>query len=170
MAVEESLHRPCLVVCSLRIEAWSPGVYHHDSWRTPWFSSRPLSCSAALGAQFGVNSIKAVGNGDLTYNIVSLPGLTNIYVGVPVDGTEVSGVTYVTENGAVNAMNALFTVTPLAGGGDYVPVFPISDAVEVVGYNQAEVKASITEKEPGVPHLRALGVRPKWRHCYMKKN
>ena len=113
----------------------------------------------ASGAQFGVNSIKAIGNGDQTYNIVSLPGLTNIYVNVPIAGTTVSDQSYVTENGAVNAMNALFTVTPLAGGGDYVPVFPSSDAVEVVGYSQAEVKVPITEKEPGVPHLQAASAR-----------
>lgn len=101
------------------------------------------------GKQYGVNSIQAVGNGDGTIDIVALPSGQVIYDDLVFGNLTIqNGATYNTENGAVNALNALFQVQPLGGGGDYDPTYPLLDT-EAITQNTAGGTAPTTTLSDG---------------------
>jgi hypothetical protein len=105
------------------------------------------------GDQWGVNSIHAVANGDGTLDIRSLPGNQVIYDSIVFGNVTITGSSPgSTENAVVNALNALFAVQPQGAGGEYIPVHPVTETVDVT-YTTAEGSVPVTEITPGTPHL-----------------
>ena len=90
------------------------------------------------GQQFGVNSIRAIGNGDNTIDVVNAQTNEVIYDNLDMTQIQVEGVSAgANEAAVVNTMNALFTNTPVGDGGSYVPTFPVTGATDVT-YTLAE--------------------------------
>ena len=109
------------------------------------------------GQQFGVNTIRAVSNGDNTIDIINDKTGEVIYDNLDMTQIQVNGVSAGnTEAAITNALNSLFFNTPLGDGGSYVPTFPTIDAADVT-YNLAEGITPTTEVTPGTNHLYGAG-------------
>ena len=109
------------------------------------------------GKQYGVNSIHAVANGDGTIDIVALPAEQVIYDNLIYGNITITdSAAGTTENGAVNALNALFTNLPLGAGGSYVVTYPTTDAVDIT-YTQGEPTTPTTTKSDNTTvHLQTV--------------
>ena len=114
-----------------------------------------LLSSANDGKQYGVNSIHAIANGDGTVDIVALPEQQVIYDNLIYGNITITDSPAGTsENGAVNALNALFANLPLGAGGSYVPTYPTLAGVDIVNENTRGTTGAVTTKSDGTtPHL-----------------
>lgn len=106
------------------------------------------------GDSYGVNAIRAEDAGDGTISLKTARGDVTLYSGLNHSlmtiGLAAAGATVA---GAVNALNAYFTVSPVSGGGDYVPSFETLTGTPVTG-NDAEGQVPTT----GSPtHLLTTG-------------
>lgn len=107
------------------------------------------------GQQFGVNSIRAIGNGDNTIDVVNAQTNEVIYDNLDMTQIQVEGVSAgATEAAVVNTLNALFFNTPVGDGGSYAPTFPVTGAADIT-YTLAEGIVPTTEITPGTAHLYA---------------
>lgn len=107
------------------------------------------------GDSYGVNSIKAVDAGDGTFDLKTTRGDVTLYSGMNHENMTIGEASAgATLNGVINALNAYFTVQPIAGGGDYVTSYVADDTgVDVTG-NDAEGQVPVT----GTPtHLLTTG-------------
>ena len=83
------------------------------------------------GDEFAVNAIKAV-NIDGTISIVTIRGNKAIYAGINHENVTITGLNpYNSINTVVDALNSLFTVTPLGLGGEFVSTIPTSAGVDI---------------------------------------
>ena len=124
---------------------------HFDSSTFVDFSRDATNTSILVdtGDTFSVNSIKAVNNGGVIDITTSL-GSKVLYSGINHDCVTINGgVPYNTIDAAIDALNSLFAVVPLAVGGEYVPTFPTDDGVDVTG-NTAEGQSPISGNLLGV--------------------
>ena len=106
------------------------------------------------GQQFSVNSIHAIANGDGTVDIVALPGQQTVYSDLIYGNITITDSPAGTnENGAVNALNALFANLPLGAGGSYVPTYPTLPGVDIENENTVVLTTPVTQTSGGQTHL-----------------
>ena len=107
------------------------------------------------GDSYGVNSIKAVDAGDGTITLKTVRGDVTLYSGFNHENMSIGAASAgATVAGVVNALNAYFTVTPIAGGGDYVTSYVADSTGTLVTGNDAEGTIPTT----GTPtHLLTTG-------------
>ena len=109
------------------------------------------------GQQFSVNSIHAIANGDGTVDIVALPGQQTVYSDLIYGNITITdSPAGTTENGAVNALNALFANLPLGAGGSYVPTYPTLAGVPINNeYHNTNTPDPVTQNSSGQNHLHS---------------
>ena len=101
------------------------------------------------GDSFAVNSIKAI-NVNGTISIITIKGDKAIYTDINHENVTITGLNpYSSITTVINALNALFTVTPLGLGGEYITTIPTSDGVAITG-NFAEGQDPIGDSIYGV--------------------
>ena len=101
------------------------------------------------GDEFAVNAIKAV-NVDGTISIVTKLANRPIYTDINHENVTIVGLNpYNSINTVIDALNALFEVTPLGLGGEYVSTIPTSAGVAITG-NFAEGQDPIGDSIYGV--------------------
>lgn len=101
------------------------------------------------GYSYAVNSIQAYEeNGKISIGHIN--GGTPYFTNISHDLATIAGAnTYTTLNAVINALNALFQVTPLGLGGDYISTLPVLDGVDITA-NFAEGQTPITGDLYGV--------------------
>ena len=90
--------------------------------------------------------------------MTSLPSRTTGYLRQPVYGniTITDSPAGTSENGAVNALNALFANLPLGAGGSYVPTYPTLEGTEILVDTQHQRLPAVTKKSDGTTlHLHS---------------
>jgi len=101
------------------------------------------------GDEFAVNAVQAI-NVNGTISIVTSRGSKELYTGINHDNVTITGSSVGNTVGSVvNALNALFQVTPLDLGGDYVSTLPTLAGVSITG-NFAEGQDPIGDSIYGV--------------------
>ena len=106
------------------------------------------------GTQYGVNSIRAIANGDGSLDIQTVNGDVTIYENVLFGNVQIAGAApSSTENGVVNALNALFEVQPLGAGGDYAPTYPLLATTATTGTLAEGITPSTTKSDNTTLHL-----------------
>ena len=106
------------------------------------------------GAIYSVNSIVAEAADDGTITLKTRRGDKTLYTGLNHQNVTIVGASAGTSiTGVVNALNALFTVSPEAAGGDYAPTYPTD-----LGTNATANLQEGTTPVTGTPtHLYTVG-------------
>ena len=101
------------------------------------------------GYSHHVNTIYAYEQDELI-SIGNINGGTPYFKNINYSLVTIAGAnTYTTQNAVINALNALFQVTPLGLGGDYISTLPVLDGVDITA-NFAEGQTPITGDLYGV--------------------